>query len=93
MNKVFEALAHPARRKILALLKGGSMGAGELADHFDLSKPTMSVHFNKLKDAELVTTQRDGTNIIYSLNMSVLEQALSGVLDLKDHLNEGKKSS
>lgn len=84
MNKVFEALAHPVRRRTLALLKDGSRSAGELAAHFDLTKPTMSVHFNKLKEAGLVTTRREGTNIIYALNMSVLEEALAGLLSLKD---------
>ncbi len=84
MNTVFEALAHPVRRRTLALLKDGSKSAGELAAHFDLSKPTMSVHFNKLKEAGLVTTRREGTNIMYAINMTVLEEALTGLLSLKD---------
>ncbi len=82
MNKLFEALAHPVRREVLALLRDGAKNAGELAEHFDLSKPTMSVHFNKLKDAKLVSAKRNGTSVIYSLNMSVLEEALAGVLTL-----------
>ena len=85
MNKVFEALAHPVRRQTLALLKDGSKGAGELAAHFDLTKPTMSVHFNKLKEAGLVTSRREGTSVIYSINMSILEDALNGILSLKDN--------
>ena len=85
MNKVFEALSHPARRQILALLHDGSMCASELADHFELTKPTMSVHFKKLKEAGLVSSERKGTSIIYSLNMSVLEEALAGILNLKDN--------
>lgn len=84
MNKVFEALSHPVRRQILALLHDGSKSASELADHFELTKPTMSVHFNKLKEAELVSTERKGTSVIYSLNLSVLEEALAGILNLKD---------
>ncbi len=81
-NAVFEALSHPVRRRILALLKSGPKSAGDLANGFDLSKPTMSVHFAKLRDAGLVEVERRGTSLIYSLNASVLEEALAGVLDL-----------
>lgn len=82
LNAVFEALSHPVRRRILGLLKNGPKSAGDLADGFDLSKPTMSVHFAKLRDAGLVEVERQGTSLIYSLNVSVLEEALAGVLDL-----------
>jgi ArsR family transcriptional regulator, arsenate/arsenite/antimonite-responsive transcriptional repressor len=81
---VFEALSHPVRRRVLALLKAGPKSAGELADHFDLSRPTLSVHFAKLKKAELVAVERQGTSLIYHLNTSVLEQALADVLSLKE---------
>jgi ArsR family transcriptional regulator, arsenate/arsenite/antimonite-responsive transcriptional repressor len=84
INAVFEALSHPARRQILGLLKKGPMSAGELASHFDLSKPTLSVHFSKLKEADLVTVERQGTSLIYHLNMSILEEALSGFLAFKE---------
>lgn len=84
INAVFEALSHPVRRRILALLKGGPRSAGELAAHFDLTKPTLSVHFNKLKQAELVAVERRGTSLIYHLNTSILEEALAGLLSLKD---------
>lgn len=84
INAVFEALSHPVRRKILALLKNGPLSAGELAGHFDLTKPTLSVHFNKLKEAELVAVERRGTSLIYHLNTSILEEALAGLLSLKD---------
>jgi ArsR family transcriptional regulator, arsenate/arsenite/antimonite-responsive transcriptional repressor len=82
VNDVFEALSHPVRREILTLLKKRSMSAGELAAHFELTKPTMSVHFAKLRDADLVTTVRNGTSLIYHLNLSILEDALSGFLSL-----------
>jgi ArsR family transcriptional regulator, arsenate/arsenite/antimonite-responsive transcriptional repressor len=59
------------------------MRAGELAAHFDLSKPTMSVHFAKLKDADLVAAERRGTSLIYHLNLSILEDALSSFLSFK----------
>ncbi|OCP17231.1 transcriptional regulator [Ensifer sp. LC163] len=84
MNTVFEALSHPVRRQILTLLKSGPKSAGELAGHFDLTKPTLSVHFNKLRDAELVAVERRGTSLIYHLNMSILEEALGGLLGKKD---------
>ena len=82
LNAVFEALSHPVRRRILALLKSGPKSAGTLAAAFDLAKPTMSVHFAKLKDAGLVEVERQGTSLLYSLNVSVLEEALAGVLEL-----------
>ena len=64
INAVFEALSHPVRRKILALLRRGPMRAGDLATHFELSKPTLSVHFAKLRDADLVSVERRGTSLI-----------------------------
>jgi len=84
INAVFEALSHPVRRKILALLKSGPKSAGELATHFDIAKPTLSVHFARLREAELVTVERHGTSLIYHLNMSILEEALSGFLAFKE---------
>lgn len=84
INAVFEALSHPVRRKILALLKQGPKSAGALAEHFELTKPTLSVHFAKLKDAELVVVERQGTSLIYHLNTSILEGALADLLSLKD---------
>jgi ArsR family transcriptional regulator, arsenate/arsenite/antimonite-responsive transcriptional repressor len=76
MNAVFEALAHPTRRAILEMLKGGSMSAGELAEAFSVSKPTMSGHFAKLKEAGLIHADQQGTTIRYSINLSVLEEVL-----------------
>ena len=84
LNLVFEALSHPVRRRILVLLRDKSMSAGELASHFDLSKPTLSVHFNKLVEAELVIRNRKGTSLIYTANLSVLEDALSRFLDFRE---------
>ena len=84
INSVFEALSHPVRRKILTLLKAGPLSAGELAGHFDLTKPTLSVHFAKLKEAELVVVERQGTSLIYHLNLSILEEALTGFLAFKE---------
>jgi DNA-binding transcriptional ArsR family regulator len=78
MNMVFKALADPTRRRVLELLRRGPMTAGELADHFDFAKPTMSAHFAVLKQADLVETTKDGKQVIYQLKMSVLEEALMG---------------
>ena len=78
MNKVFKALSDPSRRKVLELLREGSKTAGELADHFEFAKPTMSAHFAVLKEADLVETEKDGKQVIYRLKLSVLEDALLG---------------
>lgn len=82
MNNLYQALSHPVRRKILTLLNGGPLPAGEIAAHFDVSKPTMSGHFNVLKDAGLIQPERDGTTIRYRLNVSVLEEAAAAILGL-----------
>jgi DNA-binding transcriptional ArsR family regulator len=76
MNDVFKALSDPTRRRVLQLLHERPMTAGELADEFDLSKPTMSGHFAVLREAGLVYTERHGTTITYRLKLSVLEDAL-----------------
>jgi ArsR family transcriptional regulator, arsenate/arsenite/antimonite-responsive transcriptional repressor len=82
MSDVFDALAHPVRRGILKLLRKRPMSAGDLAGRFDLAKPTLSGHFAVLKAADLVATQRIGTTIMYSLNMSVLEEATAAIMDI-----------
>jgi DNA-binding transcriptional ArsR family regulator len=78
MSKVFKALADPTRRKVLELLRQRPMTAGELCEHFPVSKPTMSAHFNVLKAADLVDAHRHGTTLTYRLKLSVLEDALLG---------------
>lgn len=81
MTHVFDALSHPIRREVLDLLKSGGLSAGELADHFAVSKPTMSGHFAKLREAGLIRGEQRGGSIIYTLNMSTLEEALTGLMD------------
>ena len=81
-NSVFKALADPTRRAILHLLRKEEMTAGDLADRFDMSKPTLSHHFSVLKDAGLVTSRREGQTIWYALNTTVLEDILSWTMDL-----------
>lgn len=78
MNKVFKALSDPTRRQVLQLLRKRPMSAGELSDHFPVSKPTMSAHFAVLQDADLVEAEKVGRSIVYRLKMSVLEDALLG---------------
>ena len=78
MNRVFKALSDPTRRRVLQLLRERPMTAGELADEFELSKPTMSAHFGVLREANLVHADKKGTTITYQLKMSVLEDALLG---------------
>ena len=82
MNDVFKALSDPTRREILRLLSGGERTAGELAQHFDMTKPTVSHHFNVLKAAEMVRTRRDGQQIYYALNTTVLEDVMTRIYDL-----------
>jgi ArsR family transcriptional regulator, arsenate/arsenite/antimonite-responsive transcriptional repressor len=81
MSEVYKALADPSRRRILELLREREMSAGEIADHFDLAKPTLSGHFAVLKGADLVQTEKHGTTIIYRLNVSVLEEALMALMN------------
>lgn len=76
MNAVFKALADPTRRKILELLRQREMNAGEIAEHFSLSKPTLSGHFAVLREAGLIEAEKSGTVITYRLRISVLEEAL-----------------
>ncbi len=80
MTSVFDALSHPIRREVLELLKHGGHTAGELADHFPVSKPTMSGHFAKLKAAGLILGENRAGSIVYTLNMSTLEEALHGFM-------------
>jgi ArsR family transcriptional regulator len=81
-NDAFKALADPTRRAIIKLLRRGEMSAGELADHFGISKPSMSHHFAVLKQADLVATRRAGQQIYYSLNTTVVEDLLAAVWSL-----------
>lgn len=76
MSTVFKALADPTRRQVLQLLRQGPKTAGELAEHFPVSKPTMSAHFAVLREAGLVQSEKHGKAVIYRLKMSVLEEAL-----------------
>jgi DNA-binding transcriptional ArsR family regulator len=79
---VFNALADPTRRKILRLLRAGSLSAGDIAERFDLTKPTLSHHFGVLRAAGLVRAERRGTSIVYTLQSNVLEDLAAELLDI-----------
>ncbi len=81
-NKVFKALSHADRRALLDLLKAGPRSAGELAEQFEVSWPTISRHLSVLKEAELVSVERQGTTLIYSITTSVVEDAAAALLAL-----------
>ncbi len=82
INEVFQALSDPTRRGILRLLQSRDMSAGEIAEKFPLAKSTLSGHFNVLKHANLVISERRGTTIMYSLNLSAFEEATATVMEL-----------
>lgn len=88
MNDVWTAMADPTRRRILSLLKQNDMNAGEIAEHFNMTKPSISHHLNQLKQANLVTAEKKGQNIIYSLNLSVVEEILQLISELAGRKEE-----
>ncbi len=90
VNEVFKALGDPTRREILRLLRARDMSAGEIAERFPLARSTLSGHFNALRHAGLVVSERQGTTILYSLNVSAFEEAMGAVLSLM-HAGEERK--
>jgi ArsR family transcriptional regulator, arsenate/arsenite/antimonite-responsive transcriptional repressor len=81
-NAAFKALADPTRRSILAMLRKGERTAGELAEAFDMTKPSMSHHFAVLKEADLITSRRESQTIWYALNTSVVEELMGWAMEL-----------
>lgn len=81
-QNVWKALADPTRRGIIRTLKAGSKTAGAIADEFPMTRASLSHHFNILKSAELVRTERRGQHIVYSLNTTVLDDVAAILLDL-----------
>jgi DNA-binding transcriptional ArsR family regulator len=88
MDKLFKALNDPTRRSILGLLRRRDMTAGEIADQFQISKPSISHHLDLLKQADLVLAEKDGQFVNYSLNTSVLDECLAWLLELKNKKNK-----
>ena len=91
-NLAFKAIADPTRREILRLLRKHEITAGDLAERFDMTKPTMSHHFAVLKEADLITSRRDGQTIWYELNTTVLEDVIAWAIDVSGGKNKGAKS-
>ncbi len=83
MNSLFKALNDETRRQIVELLKEKDMNAGEIADRFNISKPSISHHLDILKRADLITSEKKGQFVEYSLNTSILEDLLNWILALK----------
>ncbi|WP_250630189.1 autorepressor SdpR family transcription factor [Rhodoflexus caldus] len=83
MNTIFKALNDSTRREILELLKDRDLTAGEIAEHFQISKPSISHHLDLLKQAELVISEKKGQFIVYSLNMTVVDEILEWLFRFK----------
>ncbi len=92
MNNTFKALADPTRREIIRMLSDKNMNAGDIASAFNMSKPSISHHLNILKNAELISGERDGQNIIYSINSSVMQELINELMTLFQVGEEDKKS-
>jgi ArsR family transcriptional regulator len=82
MDLLFKALNDATRRRILELLREKDLSAGEIAERFDISKPSISHHLDLLKQADLVLAQKEGQFVIYSLNTSVLDDCLAWLIQL-----------
>jgi len=83
MNSIFKALNDETRREILELLKVKDFSAGEIADYFTISKPSISHHLDILKQADLITSEKKGQFVIYSLNTTIMEDVLQWILTFK----------
>lgn len=83
LNDAFNALSDPTRRKILKMLRERDMSAGEIAEQFNISKPSISHHLNALKQANLVLSEKVGQNIIYSLNVTIFQEVIEWFYDFK----------
>ncbi len=86
-EKSFKALADPARREILQLLKNGRLSAGEIASHFSMTAATISYHLSVLKKANLIWEEKEKNFIYYDLNTTLVDEMMAWLLNLK----EGKK--
>ena len=89
-QETFKALSDGTRRRILGLLKGGSLSAGEIGQHFDMTGATISHHLSILKDAGLVTDKKRGKYVYYELNLSVFEELISWLQEFKEDLSYDK---
>ena len=81
-EKLFQAFSNPCRREIIRMLRWKSMSAGEIADHFVMAQPSVSRHLDVLKRAGAVNVQKQGTQMIYSLNLRALQEMMIYVSQL-----------
>ncbi|MDP5140442.1 MAG: autorepressor SdpR family transcription factor [Spirosomaceae bacterium] len=93
MNAVFKALNDVTRREILELLKNGDMTAGDIADQFNMSKPSISHHLDLLKQAGLISQMKKGQFRYYSLNMTVLDEVINWAFTLKSEVDTSAKTA
>ena len=91
MQKTLRALADPIRREILNMLKKGRLSAGEITEHFSVTAAAVSRHLSVLKEADLITDQREGKFIFYTLNTSVLEEIMLWLSELKGENSDDEK--
>lgn len=82
MSKVFKALSDETRREILKMLSNRDMSAGEISDHFNMSKPSISKHLDILRESELISSEKKGQFVIYSINTSIIQEVLGKFLRL-----------
>ena len=82
MNEAYKAIADPTRRQILRILRAGDLPAGEIADQFDISWPSISHHLKVLRQADLVLVEREGQTLYYSLNTTVLHDLIAEFMNL-----------
>src|SRR5690554_26713 len=88
LNMQFKALSDKTRRRILEMLKEGDLTAGEIAERFEMTKPSITHHLNLLYQAELVDKERDGQFIYYTLNTTVMQEVLTWFLDFVKNKNK-----
>lgn len=84
MGDVFKALSDPTRRKILELLQSQSLNAGEIAEYFQITKPSISHHLAILKNSGLIIDERQGQNIVYSIDMTVFQEMMKWFMNFVD---------
>ncbi len=88
MNNLFRALNDPTRREILEMLKESDLTAGEIADKFNMTKPSISHHLDLLKQADLIISVKKGQFIHYSLNMTVMDEVMAWFMTFKPVIEE-----
>jgi DNA-binding transcriptional ArsR family regulator len=90
-DSAFKALSDPTRREILRLLSSGERTAGELVERFSISQPAVSRHLAVLRSAGLVTALRDGQNVVYALDTTVIQDVVQALLDLAGPRVKGRR--